>query len=574
MKKQILMLNILSICLLCFLSCTDTEYITVDPEPIEDKTIDPYLPDPNLPYEYRGYVYSWGDEFNGNTLDESIWGFEQGFIRGNELQYYRKENTTVSDGRLLISGKKEKVKNEFYDPTSGDYRKNTEYSEYTSSSLIGKNKRLFLFGRIEVRAKIDPANGTFPAIWTCGYNKDWPNNGEIDIMEYYLANMGNGKEPVLTSNFCVGGDPNGNDGVWTQKWNSVFTKKTYYEERFDDPDWINKYHVYRMDWDEERISLYVDDVLRNSIKISDFRNFDGSIAFYNPQFMILNLAIKDHGEGVSENSKFEVDYFRVYQKVVDSEKPTIVKELTASNVTSNSCTLSWEASTDNTGIYRYDVYKNGMADGYFVTSVTSTDVTITNLSSETKMEFSVRALDAYGNYSDITDPVVVTTLPEGETPDCPLESGDSNLVPDGTIESLPTELDADLSTYGFSGSWGNAGWGSLRIVSGSAYCGKKCIELKPEGGEIAFPVNWEPNKTYVLRVWMKTSSASFEFSMNSSYGDGTKDKSFTVPNTDSNWQLFEKEFTTGSETTVGSCSFHSWGGTGVAYVDNWELFTQ
>ena len=42
---------------------------------------------------------------------------------------------------------------------------------------------------------------------------------------------------------------------------------------------LKKYHVYRMDWDEKEIKLYVDDELRNSIKVEEFLNEDGSIVF-------------------------------------------------------------------------------------------------------------------------------------------------------------------------------------------------------------------------------------------------------------------------------------------------------
>ena len=48
--------------------------------------------------------------------------------------------------------------------------------------------------------KIDPSSGSFPAIWTCGNNKEWPLNGEIDIMEFYIHNG----EQSLTSNFAAG----------------------------------------------------------------------------------------------------------------------------------------------------------------------------------------------------------------------------------------------------------------------------------------------------------------------------------------------------------------------------------
>ncbi len=142
------------------------------------------------------------------------------------------------------------------------------------------------------------------------------------MMEYYLADLGNGKEPVLTTNFCVARYPH---DAWAQTAN-LFSLLSLIIRR-KTKDWMNKYHVYRMDWDEESIALYVDDELRNWINIDEFRNGDGSIAFHNPQFMMLNLAIKNHGAGLVDDYAFEVDYFRVYQKKPDLVKPSMVEGL-------------------------------------------------------------------------------------------------------------------------------------------------------------------------------------------------------------------------------------------------------
>ena len=369
----------------------------------QDAYVDPTQPDPNPVAEIPGYVYQWGDEFNyEGAPDGDLWQMETGFVRGQEEQYYQKDNALVTGGRLLITGKKERVLNADYDPSSGDWRKNRQYGEYTSSSLLGKNRRHFLYGHIEVRAKLDISNGAFPAIWTCGYNKDWPQNGEIDIMEYYKT----GNNYVLTSNFCVGGDQTGADGKWAQKWKSVFTNRDYYLAK--DPDWFSKYHIFSMDWDEKTISLKVDGEERNSCDIESFLNWDGSVCFNNPQFMMLNLAIKNFGDGIADKITFEVDYFRVYQKVRDIETPTEVKNLKAVRVTATTATIAWEPASDDTGILRYDIYCGGKSDGYYRGSTTSTSFTLTGLKQKTLHQIYVRALDGVGNHSSATQVNVLT----------------------------------------------------------------------------------------------------------------------------------------------------------------------
>ena len=357
---------------------------------------DPFQPtrDVDIP-EIPGYVYCWGDEFDKDgAVDRSLWAFEIGMKRGNEAQCYtdRLDNAYVEGGQLVIVGKKERWLNPNYDPSSDDWRKNTHYASYTSASIYGKDVRHFLFGRVEVRARITPGKGYFPAIWTCGYNRNWPANGEIDIMEHYW--LGSGKE-VLTANFAVS-KCNPND-IYDTNWNSTFTPLTYWTDK--DPDWMKKYHVWRMDWDEETITLYLDGEKRNSIKIREMRNGDGTIAFYNPQYMWLNLALKDFGHGIDQEQHFEVDYFRVYQRSKDVDAPSPVSDLHVTEAGDTWAEVEWSPATDNVGIYRYDIYVDGMGSTKFQGSTTACAFTVKGLKPGTRYQLTVRALDKAGNYS-------------------------------------------------------------------------------------------------------------------------------------------------------------------------------
>ncbi len=117
----------------------------------------------------------WSDEFNYSGLpDPEKWNYEVGYLRNQELQCYtanRLENARVEDNRLIIEARREEWQG----------------FQYTSASLHTLGKHGWLYGRFEVRAKLPPARGTWPAIWTLGTNIDtidWPGCGEIDIMEY------------------------------------------------------------------------------------------------------------------------------------------------------------------------------------------------------------------------------------------------------------------------------------------------------------------------------------------------------------------------------------------------------
>jgi len=114
----------------------------------------------------NGMQLLWHDEFNGTgEPDGNIWRFETGFQRNEEDQWYQKDNAQMKEGALCIEGRQEAVKNPNYQAGSSDWKKNREYSEYTSSCIVVKDAYVFKYGRMEVRAKIPVAQGAWPAIW-------------------------------------------------------------------------------------------------------------------------------------------------------------------------------------------------------------------------------------------------------------------------------------------------------------------------------------------------------------------------------------------------------------------------
>ncbi|TSA53119.1 MAG: glycoside hydrolase family 16 protein, partial [Planctomycetaceae bacterium] len=145
--------------------------------------------------------------------------------------------------------------------------------------------------------------GLWPAFWTFGIEGPWPSNGEIDIMEYYRG--------VLLANAAWATEKR-----WVAKWDD--SKKPITE--FNVPNWSEKFHIWRMDWDSDSIKLYVDDMLLNEVDLSTTINKDGEgkNPFHQPHYIILNLAIGGKAGGDPSNTKFpakfEVDYVRIYQK--------------------------------------------------------------------------------------------------------------------------------------------------------------------------------------------------------------------------------------------------------------------
>lgn len=255
----------------------------------------------------------WSDEFNTDgLLDSKVWNYEEGFKRNHEAQWYQKANAYCKDGNLVIEARKEKKsrRNPGFRKNSSRWPENIEKIHYTSASVNTAEKKEFLYGRVEVRAKIPTAGGAWPAIWLLGRGMDWPSNGEIDMMEYYRRQG----VPQILANACWG-----TDKPWTAKWNSKAIPFTHFTDR--DAQWADKFHVWRMDWDEQSIRLYLDDELLNEISQAEAVNGklgNGEQPFKKPQYLLLNLALGgDNGGEIDDSAlpmKYLIDYVRVYQK--------------------------------------------------------------------------------------------------------------------------------------------------------------------------------------------------------------------------------------------------------------------
>lgn len=270
--------------------------------------LDPYKPDEgSAPKTKDGYHLVWNDEFNTEgSPDKSVWQFEHGFVRNEELQWYTEANASCENGVLLIKALRQTIANNEYDSASKDWRKNRQYAGYTSASINTAKSHAWLYGRFEIRARIDTAKGSWPAIWTLGTNEEWPKNGEIDLMEFYRVN----NEPSILANVAWG-----TNQQYVAKWNTHISPLTRFTEQ--DSNWVKKFHLWRMDWTQDSIKLYLDSTLMNTMALSKTINADGSNPFTKPQYLLLNLAIGGNGGNPAHTEmpiKYEVDYVRVYQK--------------------------------------------------------------------------------------------------------------------------------------------------------------------------------------------------------------------------------------------------------------------
>jgi beta-glucanase (GH16 family) len=232
---------------------------------------------------------SWSDEFDkAGRPDPAKWGYETGFIRNDEAQFYtkdRSENARIEGGKLVIEARKD----------------NFENHPISSASLHTAGKKEFKYGKFEIRAKLPKGRGTWPAIWMLGTDigkVGWPKCGELDLMEH------------------VGYDPNKvHFNIHTQAYNHV--RKTGKGAAIDFPtpeDW----HVYAMEWYPDHVDFFLDG--KKTFSFAKEKDDESVWPFDKPHYLILNLAIgggwggqKGVDDGIFP-ARYEIDYVRYYEK--------------------------------------------------------------------------------------------------------------------------------------------------------------------------------------------------------------------------------------------------------------------
>jgi len=233
-----------------------------------------------------GWKFSWGDEFAGPEVNEAIWGYEIGYIRNSEAQYYtnRKKNSRIDNGHLLIQG----------------LHDNWDGHEYTAASRSTEDKVNLTYGKYEMRAKIDIRSGSWPAWWMFSRPSGGghPAEGEIDMMEYYTGH-------------CLFNvmDAAGGWNVHKRSINSLGGNR-----------WATAFHVWTMDWDSERIDLYLDGTLMLHYDVSkaDGTGPKGANPFRHPEKkkILFNQALGGRWGGPlsAKDAPFElrVDWLRVH----------------------------------------------------------------------------------------------------------------------------------------------------------------------------------------------------------------------------------------------------------------------
>jgi len=258
----------------------------------------------NAPTSYNGYQLQWSDEFNGNSLDDSKWGYHEGtgcpnlcWWGNKELQYFtgsNEDNIYIKEGNLVIEAKNENI--------SG--------MKYSSGRIHTDNKFEFKYGRVDIRAAMPDISGTWAALFMLNKNYTidnpgayWPSGGEIDVMEY----LGEDHNTILGTGHYGADFPN------NHRYNSV-----YYSSQ-NNQKFNEVYYVFSIVWEENSIKWLVNDVEYHSMT-PETTAANGQAYPFNDEFYFV-FAHSVGGnlpkmEPLPENfpSFLIIDYVRVYQK--------------------------------------------------------------------------------------------------------------------------------------------------------------------------------------------------------------------------------------------------------------------
>ncbi len=122
-------------------------------------------------------------------------------------------------------------------------------------------------------------------------------------------------------------------------------------------------------------------------------------------------------DAAGNSSSQSVSASATTQSAADTTPPTVPTGLTATAVSSGQIDLVWNASTDDSGVVAYNIYRNG--GGTPIASSAAASYSDTGLSASTTYSYTVRALDLSGNESGASASANAATQSDTTAPTTP-----------------------------------------------------------------------------------------------------------------------------------------------------------
>ncbi|MGL4293154.1 MAG: glycoside hydrolase family 16 protein [Bacteroidales bacterium] len=229
----------------------------------------------------------WKDEFKKKKLNGSKWSkIPRGKSDWNNYMSDDPALYEIKDGNLILRG-----------IVNPDRAKDT--AQYLTGGVYTKDKYAVEHGRVEIRARLDNAQGCWPALWMLPEGKvKWPDGGEIDIMEHL----------------------NFDDFVYQ----TVHSHYTYVLKETKNPPNhatapIDKsgYNVFAVEKYADRLVFFVNDKKTFEYKKID-TDLQGQFPFDTPYYILMDMQLGGNWVGSVNPSQLPVemhiDWIRVYEK--------------------------------------------------------------------------------------------------------------------------------------------------------------------------------------------------------------------------------------------------------------------
>jgi beta-glucanase (GH16 family) len=245
------------------------------------------------------------DDFSAGQLDRSQWNVRTtGKVVNNEQQAYVDSDETIyvasthddagGENQLLVLHPR-------YRP--GHKTPDSQSFDFISGRIDTKEKFHFAYGSASVRMKLPAGPGLWPAFWAMG-NGNWPENGEIDVMEYV-------GEADWVSSALHGPGYSGE---------SALVNKLFFRNGEDATSW----HIYTVDWVPNKIVFKVDGMVIYRVT-RPMVDFFGPWVFNGEKYLILNLALG--GVYPFKTNGILSPYYGISEETVDNIKNDQVQVL-------------------------------------------------------------------------------------------------------------------------------------------------------------------------------------------------------------------------------------------------------
>ena len=232
------------------------------------KTFAPILPTQTNPFFSKYPIWFQNfKNYNDSHLNTSFWNVYQGPPpnANNESEYYTgsSNNLRVSNGNLTLEATQNSEPDNFH---------------YASARIDTKNKKSFLYGRIDVVAKVPNGVGTWPAVWMLPATTKYNNNpstssygGEMDLVEEVGFNPNIEYGIVHTESDIL------NSGVG--KYNTIYIPNN---DKF--------YNLYTLLWTPSSITFEINNAPFFTYSKTSGANYT-TWPFSQSYYLILNLAL-------------------------------------------------------------------------------------------------------------------------------------------------------------------------------------------------------------------------------------------------------------------------------------------